>query len=144
MRKRRSIHERREEIKAQIEKLQAKEKELAVRDKVQERKARTKRLIEIGAVVESVYGKPLGKDRLVYLKYFLEFMEARNHFFTTAVSEGEKLWNIGAKENGDSETIGITAQKVDLNLGKDEVEKFVEQNKNFSINRKVQDFGKKS
>ena len=127
MRKRRSIHERREEIKAQIEKLQAKEKELAVRDKAQERKARTKRLIEIGAVVESVYGKPLEKDKLVYLKRFLEFMETRNHFFTVAVSEGEKLWKLADEQKNKG---GATEQNFDvtnLNTGDIEIEKFMEQ-----------------
>lgn len=48
-----SIKEQREKLQAKIAALQAREKALAQKDKAQERKARTKRLIELGAFVES-------------------------------------------------------------------------------------------
>ena len=66
-----NIKQQREKLKAQIAKLQAKEKLLAGKDRVQERKARTKRLIEIGATVEKVYGQPIEKSLLPYLEKFL-------------------------------------------------------------------------
>ena len=103
MRKRRSIHERREEIKAQIEKLQAKEKELAVRDKAQERKARTKRLIEIGAVVEKVYGKAIVKELLPYLEKFLVGQNERGNYFSNALDEGNKKLESKVDEDTQSE-----------------------------------------
>lgn len=66
-----SIKEQREKLQAKIAQLQAREKALAQKDKVRERKARTKRLIEIGAVVESVVGHPIDKDKLENFKLWL-------------------------------------------------------------------------
>lgn len=66
-----SIKEQREKLQAKIAQLQAREKALAQKDKVRERKARTKRLIEIGAVVESVVGHPIYKDKLENFKLWL-------------------------------------------------------------------------
>lgn len=51
----------------------------------QERKARTKRLIEIGAVVEGVLGHPITKEDLPKLKGFLETQETRGKFFSSAM-----------------------------------------------------------
>lgn len=66
-----SIKEQREKLQAKIAQLQAREKALAQKDKVRERKARTKRLIEIGAVVESVVGHPIEKEKLENFKLWL-------------------------------------------------------------------------
>lgn len=48
-----SIKEQRAKLQEKIAALQAREKALAQKDKLQERKARTKRLIEIGADIEN-------------------------------------------------------------------------------------------
>ena len=48
-----SIKEQRAKLQARIAKLQAREKKLAADEKEKERKARTKRLIELGAIIES-------------------------------------------------------------------------------------------
>lgn len=48
-----SIKEQRTKLKEKIAALQAREKTLAAKEKEKERKARTKRLIELGAIVES-------------------------------------------------------------------------------------------
>lgn len=48
-----SIKEQRARLQEKIAALQAREKALAQKDKAQERKARTKRLIELGAIIES-------------------------------------------------------------------------------------------
>lgn len=66
-----SIKEQRAKLQARIAKLQAREKKLAADEKEKERKARTKRLIEIGAVVESVVGHPIEKENLENFKSWL-------------------------------------------------------------------------
>lgn len=50
-----SISDEREKLQKRIEQLQAREKQLAAKEKEKERKARTKRLIELGASVESKF-----------------------------------------------------------------------------------------
>lgn len=66
-----SIKEQRAKLQEKIAALQAREKTLAAKEKEKERKARTKRLIEIGAVVESVIGHPIEKDKLENFKLWL-------------------------------------------------------------------------
>lgn len=66
-----TIKEQRVKLQEKIAKLQAREKALAQKDRLQERKARTKRLIEIGAVIESVVGHPIDKDKLENFKLWL-------------------------------------------------------------------------
>jgi hypothetical protein len=85
-----NFKEQREKLKAQIAKLQAREKLLASKDRVQERKARTKRLIEIGAVVEKVYGDSIEKELLPYLEKFLSGQNERGNYFSNALDEGKK------------------------------------------------------
>lgn len=50
-----TIKEQREKLQERIAALQAREKALAAKDRAQERKARTKRLIELGAAIESKF-----------------------------------------------------------------------------------------
>lgn len=52
-----------------------------------ERKARTKRLIEIGGAVESVFGKPLEKEDLPKLIGFLRQQEERGGWFSKAMAQ---------------------------------------------------------
>lgn len=66
-----SIKEQRAKLQEKIAALQAREKTLAAKEKEKERKARTKRLIEIGAVVESVAGHPIEKEQLEKFKQWL-------------------------------------------------------------------------
>lgn len=66
-----SIKEQRAKLQERISALQAREKALAAKEKEKERKARTKRLIEIGAVVESVVGHPIEKEQLEKFKNWL-------------------------------------------------------------------------
>lgn len=97
-----NFKEQREKLKAQIAKLQAREKLLASKDRVQERKARTKRLIEIGAVVEKVYGDSIEKELLPYLEKFLSGQNERGHYFSNALDEGKKKLQ---NSNSDTEPI---------------------------------------
>ena len=74
-----SIKEQRAKLQEKIAQLQAKEKALAQKDKLQERKVRTKRLIEIGAVVESVVGHPIEKEKLENFKLWLIRVLEKDH-----------------------------------------------------------------
>lgn len=53
--------------------LQARKRELEAKEKDRARKARTKRLIEIGATVESVLGREIKKEEL---PAFMEWLKA--------------------------------------------------------------------
>ena len=68
-----SIDERLEKLKKQKEELKAKEKKL------------TKRLIEVGAAVESVLKQPIEKEDLPKLINFLEQQEERGNYFSKAM-----------------------------------------------------------
>ncbi|MBS6560505.1 MAG: relaxasome subunit MobC [Clostridiales bacterium] len=77
------------ELQRKMEQLKAQEKAIKARQAQAERKARTKRLIEIGAIVESVLGKSIEKEELPKLKTFLEEQENRGHFFSKAFIKKE-------------------------------------------------------
>ncbi len=81
---RKTDDERLLELQQQIEKLKKKEKLIKARQSEMERKARTKRLIEVGATVESVLKRPIEKEDLPKLKMFLEEQEKRGNFFSKA------------------------------------------------------------
>lgn len=81
-----TIDERLDALKKKQDELKAQERSLKAKKSAQERKARTKRLVEIGATVESVLGKPIEKEDLVKLKIFLEDQEERGKFFSKALS----------------------------------------------------------
>lgn len=89
MGKRRSTKELLEE--AQLKEKQMKEREKALRQRPakEERKARTKRLIEAGAELESVYGKPIEKDKLPLLRKFLLDLESNGKQVTKALANEE-------------------------------------------------------
>lgn len=81
---RKTDNERLLELQQQIEKLKKKEKLIKARQSEMERKSRTKRLIEVGATVESVLKRPIEKEDLPKLKMFLEEQEKRGNFFSKA------------------------------------------------------------
>lgn len=75
-----------------LEKLQAKEAQIKEQIKqekaklrAQERKARNHRLIEVGATVESVLGRPIEKEDLPKLQKFLQDQEDRGGWFGKAM-----------------------------------------------------------
>ena len=87
----RSIDERISELQDKQRQLKEQEKKLRAQQSQAERKARTKRLIEIGATVESVLGNPIEKEDLPKLKNFLE--QQGQYFskaFVSSVVEPEK------------------------------------------------------
>lgn len=85
----RSIEERIAELQKRQEQLKAKEKALKAKQAQAERKARTKRLIEIGGAVESVLGRAIEKDELPKLIAFLKQQEKNGGFFSKAMNEGK-------------------------------------------------------
>lgn len=78
-----SIQERIEKLEKQNQENIAKIKRLKNLEKEAERKARTKRLIEIGAVLEHVLGKPIEKSDLPALQFALETLEQNNNNWLT-------------------------------------------------------------
>ena len=93
MAKRRSTKEQLDELIVKQEEMKAKEKALKKKLALEERKARTKRLIEVGAEVESVYGKPITKEMLPLLRKFLLDQESRGSFFSKALESEDNTKN---------------------------------------------------
>lgn len=87
MAKRRSTKEQLDELISKQEEMKAKEKSLKKKLALEERKARTRRLIGVGAEVESVYGKPITKEMLPLLRKFLLDQESRGNFLTKALEK---------------------------------------------------------
>ena len=84
-----AIKEKQLEAKRRFEeeqrKLKAQEKRLAARAKVEEQKARTHRLIELGAAIESVCGIPIENTDLPKIIGFLNRQEKSGHCFSSAM-----------------------------------------------------------
>lgn len=81
----RPTEERIAELDKKIEQIKAQKKAILQREKQAERKARNKRLIEIGGAVESVLGHPIEKEDLPKLINFLKQQEERGHYFSKAM-----------------------------------------------------------
>ncbi len=72
------LNEKKEQILAQLRKLNA-------LDAKAERKARNHRLIQIGAEVEKVYGKPLEENQIAKFAAFLQNQQERGQWLTKAL-----------------------------------------------------------
>lgn len=81
-----SIDERIAKLQEKQKQLKAQEKALKAKQSAEERKKRTKRLIEIGATVENVLGRPIEQSDLPKLKDFLEQQEKRGNYFSKAMN----------------------------------------------------------
>ncbi len=66
--------------------MKAQERQLKKQQNTEERKRRTKRLIELGAIVESVLGRPTTDDDKERLQAFLRKQETNEKFFTKAMN----------------------------------------------------------
>ena len=75
-----------ENLKKQAQ-LKAQERDLRKRHSEEERKKRTRRLIELGGIVESVLGRPTTDQDKVRFQYFLKLQEQRGGFFSKAMNE---------------------------------------------------------
>ena len=83
----RSYDERIDELRKKREQLKAQERDLTKRHNAEERKKRTRRLIELGGIVESVLGRPTTDQDKVRLLYFLKLQEQRGGFFSQAMND---------------------------------------------------------
>lgn len=85
-----SIDKQLADLEKRKESIIAREKQLLAKKKEKERRARTKRLIEIGAAVESVLGRPIEKNDLPNLIDFLKKQEDRGRWFSKAMESKKK------------------------------------------------------
>ena len=83
---RRTYDERLEELANRQAQLKAQERQLKKRQSAEERKHRTKRLIELGAIVESVLGRQATDEDKDRLQAFLKKQETNGKFFTKAMN----------------------------------------------------------
>lgn len=87
MAEKKTVEERIAELQKRQAQLKAQEKSLKAKQSQAERKARTKRLIEIGGAVESVLGSPIEKENLPKLIDFLKQQEERGQYFSKAMGK---------------------------------------------------------
>ena len=87
MARRKTTSERIADVEKKEQQYAALKRQLKKRESEENRKARTKRLIMIGAEVEKTLGKPIEANDLPKLKRFLEKQEARGAFFSKAMAE---------------------------------------------------------
>ena len=82
----RTYDERIAELQKKRDQLKEQEKALIKRQNEEERKKRTRRLIELGGIVESVLGRPtVDEDKIRFLN-FLKKQETNGKFFTKAMN----------------------------------------------------------
>lgn len=74
-----NIDEKINELKQKQEQLKAQEKKLMAQKKEAERKARTHRLIQIGALIESIVGRPLSPEDLPILQDYLNYINLKEN-----------------------------------------------------------------
>ena len=64
---------KREQKEKELAQLKTRQKKLQQQQKALERKARTKRLIETGALIESVLGRPVEQEDIEPIKQLIEY-----------------------------------------------------------------------
>ena len=64
---------KREQKEKELAQLKARQKKLQQQQKALERKARTKRLIETGALIESILGRPVEQDDIEPIKQLIVY-----------------------------------------------------------------------
>ena len=82
-----SYDERLSEIAKKKEQLDAQEKAIKKRQSEDERKKRTRRLIEMGGIVESVLGRSTTDDDKIRFMNFLNKQESNGKFFSKAMKD---------------------------------------------------------
>ena len=93
-----TYEERIEEILKKKEQLKAQEKMLKKRQTEEDRKKRTRRLIELGGIVESVLGREtIAEDKKRFL-IFLKKQESNGNYFSRAMNQ-EVLENEKSESN---------------------------------------------
>ena len=82
----RNYDERIADLQKRQEQLKAQEKALKKRQSEEQRKKRTRRLIELGATVESVLERPTTDEDKIRLLNFLKKQESNGKYFTKAMN----------------------------------------------------------
>ena len=82
----RNYDERIADLQKRQEQLKAQAKALTKRQSEEERKKRTRRLIELGATVESVLERPTTDEDKIRLLNFLKKQESNGKYFTKAMN----------------------------------------------------------
>lgn len=82
-----SYNERLAEITKKQEQLKAQEKAIKKRKSEEERKKRTRRLIELGGIVESVLERTTTNEDKIRFLNFLKKQEINGNFFSKAMNE---------------------------------------------------------
>lgn len=79
-------------IAEQKKQLDAKVRVIRARESAKERKARAHRLIQIGGIVEAVYGAAIeGEKMLKVLEVFLREQDQRGNYFSKPLRDAENL-----------------------------------------------------
>ncbi len=112
MAERRTTSERIAEVERRKAQLLALEKQLRQREKEENRKARTKRLIEIGAEVESVLGSTIEREDLPKLRSFLMDQEKRGRYFSRAMGKYSEEKAAEEKRTDETGSVGETVQYI--------------------------------
>ncbi len=81
-----TYEERLADLQKKQEQLKAQEKALRKRQSEDARKKRTRRLIELGGIVESVLGRETTDEDKIRLMNFLKKQEANGGFFSKAMN----------------------------------------------------------
>ena len=97
----RSYEERLDSIQVRLEQLRAQERAIKRQQSADERKKRTHRLIQMGAIVESVLGRATVDDDKERLERFLRNQERRGKFFSKAMNLPED--EVPVSEDGATE-----------------------------------------
>lgn len=93
-----TIDEKIMETETKLKQLKAREKEIRKRETEAERKKRTRRLIELGAIVESVLGRPTTDSDKIKFEAFLRKQEKSGKYFSRAMNREIKLPNENAEK----------------------------------------------
>ena len=80
-------NERYEQVMAKAKQYEAQKKQLEKRQKEEDRKIRTRRLIQIGGAAESVLGREFTDDDILRFMNFLKLQEKNGGYFTRAMSK---------------------------------------------------------
>lgn len=83
-----TTEEKIKKVDAKISMLQKKKKEVLRNISTEQRKQRTRRLIQAGAIVESVMNRPLEEADLPKLQSFLWRQERNGRYFSKAMDKG--------------------------------------------------------
>ena len=89
MAKRKTTVEKITDLDKKMERMAAQKKQLMARKKEDDRKARNRRLIIIGAEVEKILGRPIEEKDIPKLRRFLNDQERRGKYFSNAMRDKE-------------------------------------------------------